>query len=260
MAGRAKTHVFLTTQGTSLREGSAVNTFRRLTHKIGLCGSRTQRNPRRMDFRHRFALKTLVRSIVRERIRNVRFRIFNPSRTCLDKRDLLVYRAAPRSDATSHGAFGATLEANAMKSTVSFQALLQRFFTDRLMQQRQASAHTISPYRDTFRLLLRFAHKRLHKTPDRLAFEDIDAPLVAGISNDLEKTRDIGARTRNLRLTAIRSFFRYAAFEAPAYSAQIQRVLSMHGKRHNRTLNGFMTRPEVARYLPPRTRHLVWSS
>ena len=61
VAGRAKTHVFLTTQGTGLREGSAVSTFRRLTHKIGLCGSRTQRNPRLMDFRHRFALRALVR-------------------------------------------------------------------------------------------------------------------------------------------------------------------------------------------------------
>jgi integrase len=61
VAGRAKTHVFLTTQGTSLREGSAVSTFRRLTHKIGLCGSRSQRNPRLMDFRHRFALRALVR-------------------------------------------------------------------------------------------------------------------------------------------------------------------------------------------------------
>lgn len=113
------------------------------------------------------------------------------------------------------------------------------------MQQRQASAHTISSYRDTFRLLLRFAHKHLHKTPDQLAFEDIDAPLVAAFLNDLEKTRDVSARTRNLRLTAIRSFFRHAAFEAPAYSAQIQRVLSIHGKRHNRTLIRFLTRPEV---------------
>jgi site-specific recombinase XerD len=132
-----------------------------------------------------------------------------------------------------------------MKSTVSFQALLQRFFTDRLIQQRQASAHTISSYRDTFRLLLRYAHERLHKTPDQLAFEDIDAPLVSGFLTDLEKTRHIGASTRNLRLTAIRSFLRYAAFEAPAYSAQIQRVLAMHGKRHHRRLIRFLTRPEV---------------
>ena len=65
-----------------------------------------------------------------------------------------------------------------MRSTVNFQGLLQRFFTERLMQQRQARAHTISSYRDTFRLLLRFAHKRLHKSPDQLAFEDLDAPLV----------------------------------------------------------------------------------
>ena len=93
-----------------------------------------------------------------------------------------------------------------MRHIVSFQALLQRFFTDRLIQQRQASAHTISSYRDTFRLLLRFAHKRLHKTPDQLAFEDINAPLVTAFLNDPEKTRDVSARTRNLRLTAIRSF------------------------------------------------------
>jgi len=132
-----------------------------------------------------------------------------------------------------------------VSDTVSFQALLQRFFIDRLMQQRQASAHTISSYRDTFRLLLRYAHERLHKTPDQLAFEDIDAPLVSGFLTDLEKTRHIGASTRNLRLTAIRSFFRYAAFEAPAYSAQIQRVLAMHGKRHHRRLIRFLTRPEV---------------
>jgi site-specific recombinase XerD len=113
------------------------------------------------------------------------------------------------------------------------------------MQQRQASTHTISSYRDTFRLLLRYAYKRLHKTPDLLTFEDIDAPLVAGFLSDLEKTRHISARTRNLRLTAIRSFFRYGAFEAPAYSAQIQRILAMHGKRHHRTLIRFLTRPEV---------------
>jgi len=132
-----------------------------------------------------------------------------------------------------------------MKSIVSFQGLVQGFFTERLMQQRQVSQHTISSYRDTFRLLLRFAYKRLHKPPDHLAFEDINAPLVTAFLNDLEQTRAISARTRNLRLTAIRSFFRYAAFEAPTYSAQIQRVLSMPGKRYNRALIHFLTRPEV---------------
>ncbi|MEJ2419106.1 MAG: tyrosine-type recombinase/integrase [Exilibacterium sp.] len=145
-----------------------------------------------------------------------------------------------------------------MNSTVSFQGLLQRFFTDRLMQQRQVSPHTISSYRDTFRLLLRFAYKRLQKSPDRLTFEDIDAPLVTAFLNDLEKSRAISPRTRNLRLTAIRSFFRYASFEAPACSAQIQRVLSMPSKRYNRTLINFLTRPEVNALLAAPDKH-TWN-
>jgi site-specific recombinase XerD len=90
----------------------------------------------------------------------------------------------------------------------TFAALLQRFFTQRLMQQKRVSAHTISSYRDTFRLLLRFTQKRLHTSPDRLAFEMIDAPFISAFLNELEKTRSVTARTRNLRLTAIRSFFR----------------------------------------------------
>jgi site-specific recombinase XerD len=98
-----------------------------------------------------------------------------------------------------------------MKSPTSLSALVQKFFTQRLMQQRQASPHTISSYRDTFRLLLRFAQRRLHKPPSGLAFEEIDAPLIAAFLDDLEKSRGITARSRNLRLTAIQSFFRLCA-------------------------------------------------
>src|SRR5215469_7688964 len=127
----------------------------------------------------------------------------------------------------------------------TFPALLQKFFTQRLMQQKRVSAHTISSYRDTFRLLLRFAQKRLHMSPDRLAFETIDAPFISAFLNELEKTRGVTARTRNLRLTAIRSFFRFAAYEMPTHSAQIQRVLAMPAKRFDRKLIDFMTRPEV---------------
>ena len=92
------------------------------------------------------------------------------------------------------------------------------------MQQRQASTHTIASYRDTFRLLLQFAQQRLRKAPSTLALEDIDAPLVVAFLDELEKTRGSRRRTRNLRLTAIHSFFRYVAFEAPAHAAQTQRV------------------------------------
>lgn len=108
-----------------------------------------------------------------------------------------------------------------MSVAPTFPALLERFFTQRLMQQRQVSAHTIASYRDTFRLLLQFAQKRLRKAPSALSLEDIDAPIIADFLDDLEKVRDVTARTRNLRLTAIRSFLRYVAFEAPAHVAQI---------------------------------------
>lgn len=126
-----------------------------------------------------------------------------------------------------------------------FPALLQGFFTQRLMQQRQASAHTIASYRDSFRLLLRFAHQRLGVAPQRLTFEQIDAPLIAAFLEDLQANHGIGAASRNLRLTAIRSFFRYASFEMPAHAAQTQRVLAIPSKRCTRAQIGFLTREET---------------
>ena len=131
-----------------------------------------------------------------------------------------------------------------MKSA-TLAVLLENFFTQRLMNQRQASPHTISSYRDAFRLLLQFAQKRLHKSPARLAFEEIDAPMIAAFLDDLEKSRGITVRSRNLRLTAIRSFFHYAAYEEPSHAAQIQRVLAIPGKRHNRSLVHFLSRSEI---------------
>jgi site-specific recombinase XerD len=134
-----------------------------------------------------------------------------------------------------------------MSSTVTttLAPLLERFFTQRLMQQRQASPHTISSYRDTFRLLLRFAQEQLHTQPARLAFDQLDAPLIVKFLDHLEKHRGLSVRSRDLRLTAIHSFFRYAAFEAPTHAAQIQRVLAIPTKRFTRTLARFLTRPEV---------------
>jgi site-specific recombinase XerD len=132
-----------------------------------------------------------------------------------------------------------------MKTTTSLAPLLERFFTQRLMQQRQVSPHTISSYRDTFRLLLKFAQQRLYMPPVRLTFEVIDAPLIVAFLDHLEKHRGLSIRSRNLRLTAIHSFFRYAAFEAPDHAAQIQRVLAIPSKRFTRTLVQFLTRTEV---------------
>ena len=132
-----------------------------------------------------------------------------------------------------------------MITPTTLAPLLQRFFTQRLMQQRQASPHTISSYRDSFRQFLKFVQQRLRKPPSRLTFEEIDAPLIVAFLDELEKHQGLSVRSRNLRLTAIHSFFRYAAFEAPAHSAQIQRVLAIPSKRFTRTLVQFLTRPEV---------------
>lgn len=132
-----------------------------------------------------------------------------------------------------------------MTGRPSLAPLLQAFFSQRLMQQRQASAHTIASYRDTWRLLLQFAQRRLRKAPSTLALEDIDAPLITAFLDDLETARCVTARTRNLRLTAVHSFFRYAAFEAPSTLAQIQRVLAIPAKRFTRALVPFLSRPEV---------------
>jgi site-specific recombinase XerD len=127
----------------------------------------------------------------------------------------------------------------------NFGVLLERFFTQRLIQQRRASAHTIASYRDTFKMLLQFIQRRLRKTPSALSMEDIDAPLVMAFLDEMEQTRKITARTRNLRLTAVHSFFRFAAFEMPTHSDQIQRVLAIPAKRFTRALVPFLNRQEV---------------
>lgn len=131
-----------------------------------------------------------------------------------------------------------------MSAPIGFPALLERFFTQRLMQQRQASAHTIISYRDTFRQFLKFAQKRLHTPPSGLRFEEIDAPMIVAFLDDLEQ-HGLSIRSRNLRLTALHSFFRYAAFEEPSHAAQIQRVLAIPSKRFTRTLVPYLTRPEA---------------
>lgn len=132
-----------------------------------------------------------------------------------------------------------------MKNSSILPALIERFFTDRLMRQRHVSSHTIASYRDTFRLLLKFAHAQRDISPSNLDLRDLDAPLISAFLEDIEKRRSVSVRTRNLRLTAIRAFFQFVAFEEPAYSAQIQRVLAIPSKRHDKRQVQFLTRPEI---------------
>jgi integrase/recombinase XerD len=130
-------------------------------------------------------------------------------------------------------------------TSANLQSLLQSFFTDRLLRQRQASPHTIAGYRDSFRLLLKFAKQRLGKMPSKLTIEDLDPPFLGTFLEDLEKARKNTARTRNTRLAAIHSFFRYIALEEPAHALHCQRVLAMPNKRHERRPIEFLNREEI---------------
>ena len=123
--------------------------------------------------------------------------------------------------------------------------LLQSFFTERLIGQRDASPHTIASYRDTICLLLRFAHRHVGKAPHQLDLVDLDAPLIGAFLNHLETERGVSARTRNTRLTAIRSLFGYAAYRHPEHAAVIQRVLAIPPKRTNRALVTYLTEAEM---------------
>jgi len=123
--------------------------------------------------------------------------------------------------------------------------LLEAFFTERLMRQRLASTHTMAAYRDSFRLFLTWAHRRLRKPPSSIMLEDIDAPLVSAFLDHLERERGNSARTRNARLAAIHSFFQYAALRSPAESASVQRVLAVPAKRIDRAVVDFLAPSEI---------------
>ena len=126
-----------------------------------------------------------------------------------------------------------------------FPALLQRFFTERLIAQLGASPHTVGSYRDTFRLFLVFAARRLGRPPSRIDLEDLDAPLVGEFLDHLEGERGNSARTRNIRLSALRAFFRHVGFCEPAHALQCQRLLAIPSKRHLRCDVTFLSEEET---------------
>lgn len=132
-----------------------------------------------------------------------------------------------------------------MKTNPDFAPLCQTFFAKRLVAQRKASAHTVASYAHTFRLLTQYAEKRLGTAPSKLSLAQLDAPFVAGFLDHLESARANDARSRNARLAALRSFYHYAALEAPQHVALIQRVLAIPYKRLTRRLVTYLTRQEI---------------
>ncbi|WP_349606109.1 tyrosine-type recombinase/integrase [Cupriavidus sp. DF5525] len=132
------------------------------------------------------------------------------------------------------------------KSAVqSFPVLLQKFFTQRLVQQRHASPRTVEAYRDSFRLLLAFAHQHLHKRPSDIAIEDLNAPFILDFLGYLEHGRHNSIRSRNARFAAIRSFMEYVSFEEPSALALTQAVRAIPTKRFEQPLIGFLSREHI---------------
>ena len=122
---------------------------------------------------------------------------------------------------------------------------LQAFFSDRLIGQKQASAHTVAAYRDTIRLLLAIAAQQAGKPPSDLNIDDLQAPLIGAFLNYLEHERGNTIRTRNARLAAIHSLFSFAALRHPEHADSIARVLAIPPKRFDKKLVTFLSEPET---------------
>lgn len=133
--------------------------------------------------------------------------------------------------------------------------VLEAFFTDRLAAQRQASRHTIAAYRDTFKLLLNFVWETTGTHPAELDIADLDAPMIGAFLRHLETARANAVSTRNVRLAAVHSLFRYAALHAPEHAELISRVLSIPPKRCDRAVICYLTATEIDALLaaPERT-------
>jgi site-specific recombinase XerD len=132
-----------------------------------------------------------------------------------------------------------------MKVHTSLSTLLHGYFTQRLIAEMGASPHTVACYRDTFRLLFGFAKNRLGKSPTILLPQDLDAPFVGLFLNHLEKSRGNAPASRNIRLAAIHSFFKYVALQEPSLGALAQRVLAIPCKRHVSKPIDFLTSIEM---------------
>lgn len=138
---------------------------------------------------------------------------------------------------------------------MTLSALIQKFFMDRLYTQMEASPHTIASYRDTFRLLLKFASEKTGKSPIALSVDDLNAELIGVFLEHTENVRKNSARSRNTRLAAIRSFFRFVALHEPAYMLHCQRIVSMPSKRYVRRGVEFLNSQQMQALLnaPDRT-------
>ena len=231
---------FLTASGSDLTSEVAARCFRRLVRTAGIDPAGGGRSPARLgDLRHSFAVHTLLSwhhggvDVQRQLPVLSAFLGHNEPGP-----HLLVFAGRPRAD----GLRRRPLLAGPVMTAAA--PLIQGFFTQRLPQQR-VSAHTIASYRDCFKLLLRFARTRTGRPPAQLDLTDLDALLVGAFLDHLETDRHNGIDTRNLRLTAIQSFFRYLQLDCPEHAGVIARVLAIPAKRPDQTIVSYLTPAEV---------------
>ena len=134
---------------------------------------------------------------------------------------------------------------NTVLTSVKLSPLVQDFFCQNLIIQRNVSPQTVVAYRDTFCLFLRYASQKIKKHPVKMCLDDINASLVLDFLSYLETDRKNSIRTRNARLAAIRSFMHYAAYKEPASLNSINKVLSIPMKKFQRPVLNFLSREEI---------------
>ncbi len=242
----------LSERGTRLTGCVARYWFIRLSHQIGLRRPTDHQGPRIHDLRHRFVIRTLrhwyrtnkdVEAHLPELATYIGHGHVSDTYWYISATPELLQLATERLE-RKHGA------PLLMKTERTFAVLLQAYFTERLVGQRNASPHTIASHRDTFRLLLSFAQKALKKAPADLALSDLDAPFIGRFPDHVEKDRGNKPQTRNIRLAAIHSFFHYVALQEPGLSALAQRVLTIPSKRHKTKPVDYLTREEINALVP----------
>ena len=150
------------------------------------------------------------------------------------------------------------MSSKTIAQTVDLPSLVERYFCDYLIKQRNASPETISSYRDAFRLFLRFSEQRFGRAPAALTLADFDAPQILAFLDSLEKQRHCSVRSRNARLAALRSFLQYAALQEPTALASISHSLANPVKRFDRVPVSYLSQEEVTAVLDAPDRN-SWS-
>lgn len=245
LAARAKPtgpSFFVSSTGTRLIPGRVGANIGSLIREVGLWNTGTSRPPRAHDLRHSFAVRTLLGWYRAGLDVNRRLPLLSTYLGHVEPANTYWYlHAAPELMALA----AQRRPKPGDPAMTRLAPLLEEFFTDRLINQRHVSPNTIAAYRDTFRLLVVFTHDTLGTQPCDLDLADLDATVIGGFLTHLETERGVGIRTRNARLTAIRSLFQFASYRHPEHGATISRVLSIPPKRTERAIVTFLTKDEI---------------